>query len=181
VVAGKSKSGDEKAALARCTTPEVLNSGEGSSGGGPVADTTSASEAAAQVQGSGQFPAGLWSLNTAAQIFSMACFMPDGRDLFHDKEYYGISHLYEPFMTLLRDAAYYSVVFNPSCLEGTFTVKVVSPESSWMRGQPLARQKHTESDPLFAKYNQDDASDYQALAQKVIGKKGKLPDSYSSK
>jgi hypothetical protein len=113
----------------------------------------------------------------------MAGRVPADTSVFHNRDYTGINHLNEALERHLQDAEIRGSFFqsHPRVEEGTFTVDVLDPNTPWVRGRPLAEQARTQSTPLRAEFNKDDASTYLALAKKVLDTKGKLPKSYSAK
>ena len=123
------------------------------------------------------------TLENAADILSLAGMVPADSNLFDNKVYQGIGHLADPLEKRWRDADRVSRFFqrNPRLVEGTFTVEVLSLQDGWVRGRPLADQARTQSTPLLAKFDKDDAITYLALAKRVLSAKGKLPKSYSAK
>ena len=123
------------------------------------------------------------TLENAADILSLAGMVPADSSLFDNKVYQGIGHLADPLEKRWRDADRVSRFFqrNPRLVEGTFTVEVLSLQDGWVRGRPLADQARTQSTPLLAKFDKDDAITYLALAKRVLNAKGKLPTVYTAK
>ncbi len=124
------------------------------------------------------------TLKNAADIFSLACMVSAGCNLFDHEVFKGISHLKDRVERRWRNAGPTLSRFfqsNPRTEEGNFNVDVLCQETGWVNGLSLADQKRTQSASLQTKFTKNDASAYFDLAKSILGQEQQLPEFYSTR